>query len=510
MAMYELAGAVRAALGQSVLAVSHTDDYMNLRWDNGEVSLLITDLTRHDYNEDATPSRYVVMYRPRDNFGVTGGPRTSYRLPVDTTSAEVVACIIHEVRLRRYGIPTPSPYRWGVARSSEMIELCDALADVGLTADWVSNAYATVPNNSGGRGLVVAGRGESTAGHLTVWIGPVDPEEGLDFESALEWAFARGTPPAIVAATARYWAHDGASADPGIPGPDQPFPLPRVGLTSEMDPGLGPLIQQLHAQGLEVLRLDFAFNRKADELVLQGQDVITFRDSNRRLFTLSRHPRNVDQWSLHAAACGTDLSIPLIQIPTGTHEGAHVDWARRVRAAISNVPLPSADDDFFDVARPFPIGPVDVIAPAYLDDVFAELRHILERVAAGVSQPAPTLIRNPHDAEQTAAEWMRWMGYVDATATPIGADEGIDVLSAKAVAQVKTETVPVGRPALQRLFGVAHAEGKEALFFSLSGYTLQATDWANRVELPLFTFDYQGAVIPVNESASALFDTAST
>ena len=70
------------------------------------------------------------------------------------------------------------------------------------------------------------------------------------------------------------------------------------------------------------------------------------------------------------------------------------------------------------------------------------------------------------------------MGYDDAEVTGPGADGGVDVTSRRSVAQVKTETLPVGRPALQRLHGVAMADGKEGLFFSLSGYTSQAVEWA--------------------------------
>ena len=50
-------------------------------------------------------------------------------------------------------------------------------------------------------------------------------------------------------------------------------------------------------------------------------------------------------------------------------------------------------------------------------------------------------------------------------------DAGIDVASKDAVAQVKMEGILTGRPIVQALFGVATAEGKRGLFFSLAGYT---------------------------------------
>lgn len=115
--------------------------------------------------------------------------------------------------------------------------------------------------------------------------------------------------------------------------------------------------------------------------------------------------------------------------------------------------------------------------------------------------PEPSLIRNPRDAELVAVEWMRFWGFDDAKATPVGADEGIDVVSETAVAQVKAHMVPIGRPDLQNLAGVAAVEGKTALFFALNGYTAQAIQWADRAKMALFTFDLQGAPEPVNNIA---------
>ncbi len=75
------------------------------------------------------------------------------------------------------------------------------------------------------------------------------------------------------------------------------------------------------------------------------------------------------------------------------------------------------------------------------------------RKAAPSAQPAARLIRTARDAELVAAEGMRFWGYADARATPVGADEGIDVTAGTAVAQVKMEGVPTGRPVVQALLG---------------------------------------------------------
>jgi hypothetical protein len=118
--------------------------------------------------------------------------------------------------------------------------------------------------------------------------------------------------------------------------------------------------------------------------------------------------------------------------------------------------------------------------------------------------PTDTLIRIPHDAEVAAAAWMRFWGHQDVTVAAPGADGGIDVSSSEAVAQVKAETAPLGRPVAQALLGAATAEGKAALLFSLGGFTAQALEWATRAGVAAFLFDLQGNPVPVNEHAAAV------
>jgi hypothetical protein len=117
-------------------------------------------------------------------------------------------------------------------------------------------------------------------------------------------------------------------------------------------------------------------------------------------------------------------------------------------------------------------------------------------------KPLSRLIRTATDAEATAAEWMIYMGFTDAVQTGRGADHGLDVESHYAVAQVKTQAQSIGRPLLQNLQGAAH--GKRTLFFALEGYTAEAIDFAQRVDMALFRFDRQGEPEPVNDIAMAL------
>ena len=119
--------------------------------------------------------------------------------------------------------------------------------------------------------------------------------------------------------------------------------------------------------------------------------------------------------------------------------------------------------------------------------------------------PAPRLIRSFIDAELVAAEWMSFFGYGTATTTPPGADGGIDVLADLAVAQVKMEALPVGRPVVQQLHGVAAVEAKVGVCFALAGYTEEAVSWADRAGLPLFRFDLQGCPEPANRAARAVW-----
>ena len=103
---------------------------------------------------------------------------------------------------------------------------------------------------------------------------------------------------------------------------------------------------------------------------------------------------------------------------------------------------------------------------------------------------------------------MRHLGFGDARCTGAGTDGGVDVRSRAAVAQVKAQLAPVGRPELQALYGVARSEGRQPLFFSLMSYSAAALAWADEVGMPLFRFDHAGMVEAVNASAESLVAAA--
>lgn len=103
-------------------------------------------------------------------------------------------------------------------------------------------------------------------------------------------------------------------------------------------------------------------------------------------------------------------------------------------------------------------------------------------------------------AEALAVAHMREIGFGDAKRTQEGADKGLDGVSELAAAQVKARQNPVGAPEIQQLKGAA-ANYEFLLFYSLSGYTAQALEFANISNVALFTFDRKNNVVAFNEIA---------
>lgn len=106
-----------------------------------------------------------------------------------------------------------------------------------------------------------------------------------------------------------------------------------------------------------------------------------------------------------------------------------------------------------------------------------------------------------HRAELNAARVMRSWGFLDAVATTGGADGGIDVRSSAALAQVKWRTGATGRPEIQQLVGAKGSGRQKLFFFSKSGYTRQAVEYADQMVVALFVIDAVGGVQAVNPSA---------
>lgn len=118
--------------------------------------------------------------------------------------------------------------------------------------------------------------------------------------------------------------------------------------------------------------------------------------------------------------------------------------------------------------------------------------------------PEPRMLKGHAAAEDYAAEVVAALGFREVSRTPPGADGGIDVIGEGVVVQVKMEALPTGRERLQALFGIAAVEGAQAIFFSLSGYTAQALQWADRAGVALFEFEFDGTVMARNPDALRL------
>jgi hypothetical protein len=113
------------------------------------------------------------------------------------------------------------------------------------------------------------------------------------------------------------------------------------------------------------------------------------------------------------------------------------------------------------------------------------------------------LINNYREAENIAASWLRRFGYPDAHVTADRQDDGIDVESIGAVAQVKYwKTKRVGIAEVQRLAGSAR-RGQACYFFAALGYTKAATRWAESPDnrMKLFVMRSDGNIFAWNHRA---------
>lgn len=126
--------------------------------------------------------------------------------------------------------------------------------------------------------------------------------------------------------------------------------------------------------------------------------------------------------------------------------------------------------------------------------------------------PVGHLIDTPAKAEELAAAWMRQTGFPDSEVGPRGRDRGIDVQADHALAQVKRGGgARRGSPAVQNLYGArGHNRDKALLFFTgpSFGYTEEAIDCANDLDIALFRYDSHGQVFWINERARRIVRAA--
>ena len=183
----------------------------------------------------------------------------------------------------------------------------------------------------------------------------------------------------------------------------------------------------------------------------------------------------------------------------------------------------SAQEPVMPIAAP--LAPVDAVAPAppavalVEDEVPARGKVSVPvdtvpvftydgpQIEAAPDEQAGPAVSSWQQAEALATWHMQKLGFDDAKMTPPGADGGLDVRATDAVAQVKHYATPIGAPVIQQLRGAAHGQGA-ALFYSMSGYTKAAVEYANDAAVALFAYNASGVVQPFNHAARILHDRA--
>jgi hypothetical protein len=448
---------------------------------------------------------YSISFTQPDPFGSWTESLRLFTLPRETAASALVAAMVVSVHHYRDGVPMPSPYRWGLTAGTVFTSVADALEPLDVTPTAVSAAFlqCTGRSETGSR-TVILFQGDTLSWiTMAVFRGDVSATSRPPADRWLR--FPNDTSPQHLAAVIAFWLTLEAVSP-------QLFHPYRHGIDSQ-DLALNQVARALHERGLQIVRVDSDRMR-----VLTGGswfpdlDLLTLLDTGGRVLVLGKSP---------GATPGQLLAVWRLlefEVPKETDIAGRVDlsWAPLTFSVGSDgSPAEPCSHVWSDQVSPQDLAAL--VADAFeRDGVYMTELSVTELQAGGnmdgllraiateqearstshagtaIPRPELRLIRTPQDAECAAAAWMRWMGYDDAEVTGPGADGGVDVTSRRSVAQVKTETLPVGRPALQRLHGVAMADGKEGLFFSLSGYTSQAVEWADLAGMPLFRFDLQG------------------
>lgn len=96
-------------------------------------------------------------------------------------------------------------------------------------------------------------------------------------------------------------------------------------------------------------------------------------------------------------------------------------------------------------------------------------------------KPEPQPLGVSHSgAEELCAQWMRYLGAVDARKTRDRADGGIDVVSEKYVAQVKNFSGAVPAESVSDLVGAGIVHDRIPLFITSGSYPTGSIEFANQ------------------------------
>jgi len=131
------------------------------------------------------------------------------------------------------------------------------------------------------------------------------------------------------------------------------------------------------------------------------------------------------------------------------------------------------------------------------------LREMVDGAWQPQGAPPPRMSSCTHrEAEYLAAQWMRYLGATSCKVSRATRDGGVDISSDTHVAEVKHHQSPVGVGFIRQIYGAATAASKRATFFSLSGYTRDAEEFANANHILLFRYHpEQRTLTPQSRSA---------
>lgn len=126
------------------------------------------------------------------------------------------------------------------------------------------------------------------------------------------------------------------------------------------------------------------------------------------------------------------------------------------------------------------------------------------RAAAVRPSFRPLVIRTARDAVDTAALYLRWLGFHDVVQPGTRPGSRIDLRAAGIIAQVDATTRPTGLRDVECLWLNALNTSVSGVLFSLAGYTEEARSRADGLAIPLFVLDLTGTPRPLNGPADDL------
>jgi hypothetical protein len=116
----------------------------------------------------------------------------------------------------------------------------------------------------------------------------------------------------------------------------------------------------------------------------------------------------------------------------------------------------------------------------------------------------PVTIRTARDALTAAAQYLKWLGFVNVRLAGDRTANGIDLRGDGLVAQVDPTTLPTPLREVECLWLNCANEDATGAFFSLAGYAHDARLRADQLGVPLFVMDLTGTPQPVNDHADHL------